>query len=1548
MSKTKRNVFAALLLSWASLNPAFAQGPAASPGTATLDGGSSGYSVPGGGTGTPTPMGNGYYGQTFEPSGPQYAQQPAYNPYYSGMVPNYANDSAYTGYVPYDPFSSRLLTRSDIGTGLGYQNGYQTFAGMLPIMLNPDYSVLFATIRGNVGYDDSYGFNAGAGLRWYNEELDRVFGGSFWFDDDKRNPERYQQFGISAESLGTYFDFRINAYMPTNTNERLISKDYTGEVFFINHNLGLGQRTVFQSPMRGGDFEVGGAMLPFGDFGMRGYLGSYYFDGDGVGSGSMVGFKGRMEAMVTEDLWVQLGVTNDKYFGTNTTMAVTIFLPDGSPDRIMSRQPTRERLYVPVERNYRVTVHEHLLTDPELAINPRTGLPFYIDHVDNTNPLSGDGTVENPFDSLPGSRPGTTDIIYVHSGDGTDTNMTGGITLADYQRLWGDGVTHTVHAVQGDFDFLTGTAGVLPHITNIFGNAVTLANFNEVSGFRIDSPLGSGIYGSGITDFDINNVHVTGAGSHGIELINATNTPGTPGTITLSSFLDNTLDGIHIENTNGSSLEVDTTENTINRNLLVGIEAIADNGSSIDIGIGLTNLNENSIGFEGVATNGSAITAVVSDTTATNNLTSGIEMHANGSMIDLTVSGSEAALNVTNGVFLEGLNASNVSATILDSILVGNRNNGLLAEADSSLIEIVATGNQFNLNAENGMRVTASNSSLFNTILTSNEFDNNGLNGLLLTLNSLSIGNIVAENNSFSNNNTTNTNGSAGVNLFANSGSTLTSVFTLNDFDSNNGFGFALTSKNSTHVTTIGGPSPTDDRNTFSSNVGAAISINQVDTGTGSLVIQNNEILGTTDDGNSLNDFWGDAINVRLNGTNAKTSLTSALIDGNLIGSSTNETLGNAGRGVYFYAEDFTTLSNVIVSSNLIYSNGDNGIEFTRRNNATINNIVISDNTISGSQINTDRLTTIAAVLTDPWIGQFSGNGIFITASGSNVDDTFTPLLDDYLISGNFIEKNEMNGIHLRVESDANLLADIANNDILTNASNGILTSERLNDLTDLRSITGNWTGNTITGNAGIADQSTGVFVGLNNTGNGIRIAAQTDGLNIGLDALGLGNTIMNNGGNIDRTINLINRLDSGNGIDITSSGTLSIANNLISNNFKGIHITNSFIGQLLDFTNIRTITLTNNEIIDNRDDGLESTLGTLDLGDFVSIIATENVIANNAGRGVDVFNTTSATTWLQFGDGTMGGRNVIEGNAYEGFYVVNTSAQATITAGQFVGDMVLQDLNDAVSTLQRDGAVTARPDVVMDLQYNRIQGNGALSSHFGTGVVLYVGTSGGGLNAPFFDGELGSDTLAGNGRVNARIVNNEFGGNAGSDFYVQSFTSTVDPVTTQATWAGADVNPSAFTAFQNDPLARLNMVFRGNTGDGIEATTSGIFGASNEAAWYDNDESNFKSRVNTNTPPGPFQSGTRRRNAQRLGADLNIPFAATNFSYPGTGLSTFRIESDVDISGFTSGIGFILDGSPVPPNYSGATLPGSLGPFDETPYGWGSVAVGTFQFLIP
>jgi trimeric autotransporter adhesin len=193
-----------------------------------------------------------------------------------------------------------------------------------------------------------------------------------------------------------------------------------------------------------------------------------------------------------------------------------------------------------------------------------------------------------------------------------------------------------------------------------------------------------------------------------------------------------------------------------------------------------------------------------------------------------------------------------------------------------------------------------------------------------------------------------------------------------------------------------------------------------------------------------------------------------------------------------------------------------------------------------------------------------------------------------------------------------------------------------------------------------------------------------------------------------------------------------------------------------------------------------------------------------------------------------------------------------------------------------------------------------------------------------------------------------------------ESFRSTVIPNTTGGTWTDQNENPrnnanDVFnpTGYQSDPIARLDLVFNNNTGDELDATRVG--------ASYSNDEPIFKSRTQsqdnaTDGGPaddnGPFGSGTRLRNAQRLAdRDVNIggtqlpPLltigASDSFLYPGMGQSTFR----VDLSGGGNVFGsvttpFLLDGNPyvdfTDANGVPLTAPngGPLG-IDLMPWGW-------------
>ena len=243
----------------------------------------------------------------------------------------------------------------------------------------------------------------------------------------------------------------------------------------------------------------------------------------------------------------------------------------------------------------------------------------------------------------------------------------------------------------------------------------------------------------------------------------------------------------------------------------------------------------------------------------------------------------------------------------------------------------------------------------------------------------------------------------------------------------------------------------------------------------------------------------------------------------------------------------------------------------------------------------------------------------------------------------------------------------------------------------------------------------------------------------------------------------------------------------------------------------------------------------------------------------------------------------------------------------------------------------------------------GATTTQNNAGAATIVGDTTGDI---FSDGSGFGQTIGvgannatfGNGRMNARVINNTFEGNLGDDVFIQSFSSTnvANLTTTAGTW---DDMTFTVMAYESDPLARLNLVFRGNTGNSLNVTNVGAF--------YDNAEGTFKSRtvMMAPQPSGPFQNAGRRRNSQRVPARGDIvtglpPFGPPDnglFQYPGTGASTFRIESDFDVSGFQAGDTFFLDGSPIPPlfNANGIFRAGQ----DEVPYGWGTAAPGTFQF---
>lgn len=692
-----------------------------------------------------------------------------------------------------------------------------------------------------------------------------------------------------------------------------------------------------------------------------------------------------------------------------------------------------------------------------------------------------------------------------------------------------------------------------------------------------------------------------------------------------------------------------------------------------------------------------------------------------------------------------------------------------------------------------------------------------------------------------------------------------------NTISSNQTQGISLTASDPTTLKSVDF-SLSVDGNTMDDNQGAAIAVNMEDTAAGDVSITNNTITGTNDDGDVTTPYTGDAIYIDLYGTDvsfeAFNQLRDLTIDGNYIGTDSADTAGqgNAGHGIGIHIEESTIIDRTQISNNVISNNTGDGVFFHREDDARVGRAVVDP--IVGEE-------RAVMIYSNTFTG--NSNGIDILAQNGTLTTT------DFEIRENVISSNENDGIKLHAEADATIFVDIINNQITQNSRNGIESTTRSTsyDGTDRRDVAGTWIQNNISSNAH----------------HGVEISGRIgnrDMLYIGLDGVDpitgndRGNVIESNGRDGIQVAALLDPIDgnikiANNSIQFNQTGGVellgknlnsSIDNNEISNNNgKGIDIN----------SNHQTSFIRGNTIAGNTGDGLEIlsansithsedgvARGRSYTEPHTSVTVIGNFIDNNGGRGVDLQTEQSANSDFIFGDGTLAGANQIYSNALEGFYVVTTAS-----AGQD------QDADSTVTLDATGNVTTSDADMVLQINTNFIQDNGGSSNFSSTGLVLRIGTMASTRDwvsqTPGSRVSVGDETneIDSNGRSNVSVTGNIFEGNFGEDVYIESFTSTVDPPTTTDNW---DVNANpAFRvtgSYRRDPLAKLNLVFEENTGNGLNVVNFG--------AYYDNAEPVFKSRLANGTPApnpdGPFNSATRRRNAQRVASRAGwLPTGAPN-----------------------------------------------------------------------
>lgn len=997
--------------------------------------------------------------------------------------------------------------------------------------------------------------------------------------------------------------------------------------------------------------------------------------------------------------------------------------------------------------------------------------------------------------------------------------------------------------------------------------------------------------------------------------------------------------------------------NTISNNINGGISATANGGTMNLSRIENNTFNANGGGIQLSALQSATLTGRISNNTITNStkavadndtvstndaLGDGLSITSNNSTIIL----SEIAFNSISSNAGEGISLATANGGTLTTSATEDINaNGVLdpgedANEDANTNGVLDPGEDVN---GDGALNRGNANGLLDRGVQSNTIQNNAgiqFSGIAnnATLDLGDIRNMAV---------TTNTAGTGNFALVGSNGVIRANFYgnIITGDNANNpagGPGLLVSATGGSYDINVGGPNITDG-NIFQGNRGAGIALVLSDTGTGAFLIENNEITRISDDANINTPFSGDGINVSLVGStnldDATATLTRSTIRGNVIGDFTNANLGTAGSGIAVLATERTVVQDLLIENNkigragndnttrttsnvggftFVDGDGDAGIRIDREDDAIFDSVNPLPGDTAAVNIRGNEVRNNVGGVAN---GTSPVNGLLIDAKNGIQDDI------DFDVRNNIFSNNSGNGIQLQTRADASLAVNLTKNTIENNTLNGILLTGVENIATDLETQGGVWIQNTIRGNLANGIQISGV------SGSVIPLVIGQLG-NDPVTGESLGNLIENNGQV---------------GILITAGGSSQINNNIITNN--GTHGIQIDLDQILS----RADLLRENSILSNGRSGIQYRHEGGQIDDVSYLLAFGNNIDSNRFRGVDVLSQGIVTTNIRFGDGTLAGMNHITSNFEEGFYVVNTASR-TQTA----------NVDSSTALLSNGSVIFSQADMVLDLNRNEISSNNNQGDFIGGGLVIRAGTTNGGFSAFLPADDTGTalhgvavganNSLFGNGRINARVINNTFEGNLGDDVYIESFTSTVDPNTTGGAWNATTFNP---TGYQSDPLARLNLVFTGNVGNSVNVTVgqfdrSNLPGQSADAgAFYNNGEGVFKSRLNNATPPGPFpqaNGATRRRNAQRLPLRENLPPApgtspSDTYEYPGLGASTFRVESNFDVSGFQSGDGFFLDGQPYQFGLANGvpfTFPNLFG---EEPFGWGTATPGSFEF---
>jgi hypothetical protein len=598
----------------------------------------------------------------------------------------------------------------DLGTILRLRYSTQSYGqdgtgnfdlGTMQVVTMGD-TAAFLDAQVTMNESDGVGFNIGVGYRWMNypayaASSGRMDGISLWADGTHTDVGNFfPQVGISYESLGEVWDVRANGYVPVGSNEQVGPFNPINQIGFQGNSISDITVATVDRSFASAEVEIARRLGAERD--AWGFAGPYFV---GNSDEDSAGFRAGVRGYAYPDLLLQFAVSDDDVFKTHATFSAVWFVGRtrtnyqpacGTPDRF--REPVMRNDYVVLSHNKRTGGNPLTNTD---------GSALRVVHVASNAPAGGNGTVEHPFNELTdangtGSQAG--DIILAHST--SVFNGESSVILKDNQRLLGEGnnLVETVATTQkGTITIPESSPGARalarPQVNGSVGDAVTLANANEVANFDFKDINGKAISGTGLSgNANLHDFTVT----NGTDFAVAFADVATTSTVTLDKFTydggTTSPGGVQLNNFDGS-LTATTSTLTGGTAASRGVEIIGDSDGPINFASSVT---FNQLGGTAVNIDGGAGDQIGSNITIAGDITdaavSSVSVQGLAATGAANFSGNILSNTVTqsgDGIFVNS-NATGAAIGFTGQLVIDTTADGFVAQ-DGGTIRATAANN---------------------------------------------------------------------------------------------------------------------------------------------------------------------------------------------------------------------------------------------------------------------------------------------------------------------------------------------------------------------------------------------------------------------------------------------------------------------------------------------------------------------------------------------------------------------------------------------------------------------------------------------------------------------------------------------------------------------------------------------------------------------------------------------------------------------------------------------------------------------------------------